>query len=62
MAIILFNPMGLEIYSRAGQPTLSLEQQVLIFFECVFAIVTTNLYHYGGGRHVHQPALSPDFL
>jgi hypothetical protein len=42
------------------KPTLSLEQQVLIFFECVFAIVTTNLYCYGGGRHVHQPTLSPE--
>jgi hypothetical protein len=26
-----FNPMGLEIYSSAGQPTLSLEQQVFDF-------------------------------
>jgi hypothetical protein len=42
------------------QPTLSLEQQVLIFFECVFAIVTTNLYCYGGGHHVHRPTLSPE--
>jgi hypothetical protein len=33
----------------------------LIFFECVFAIVTTNLFYcYGGGRHVHQPTLSPE--